>query len=60
MELTNAKKELNKMEESFNALMLEKEKEIEKVIEKINVLEDDATKQGGTEKQLPNRTPNKS
>ena len=58
MELTNAKKELNKMEESFSTLMLEKEKEIEKVIEKINVLEDDATMQGGTEKQLPNRTPN--
>ena len=38
VELTNAKKELIKIEESFKALMLEEEKEIEKVIEKINAL----------------------
>ena len=35
MELTNAKKKLIKLEESFKALMLEKEKE---VIEKISAL----------------------
>ena len=53
MKLTNAKKQLIIMEESFKALMLEKEKKIEKVIEKISALTGDATKQGETEKAAP-------
>ena len=57
MELTNAKKELIKMEETFKALMLEKEKANENVIEKINALGDDATKQGETETAAPKTGP---
>ena len=57
MELTIAKKELIKMEESFKALILDKEKEIEKVIEKISALVGDATKQLKTGKAAPKTGP---
>ena len=57
MELTNAKKELIKMEESFKELMSEKEKEIEKVVEKISGLGADATRQGETGKAASKTEP---
>ena len=57
VELTNAKKELIKMEESFKALMLEEEKEIEKVIEKINALGVMLPSRGKLKKQLPKQDP---
>ena len=57
MELSNAKKELIQMEESFKALMLEKEKEIEKAMQKISALGGDAAKKGESKKVAPKTGP---